>query len=91
MGHFVEHLLVTVHVFEDCTGASGAVVDGMVLVVHPDEVVGAVVLSVSIEMMADIIGLSNAPESRTHKDVYIASCIRDFNKWVQFTAFWVGF
>ena len=86
--HFEKHDFVggAGIVYKDVSGTGGTVEDRVVLLVHPDEVVGTVVLPVSIEMMADVIGFAYAPESGTYEEVNGTTFTRDIYERIQFTA-----
>ena len=86
--HFEKHDFVggAGIVYKDVSGTGGTVEDRMVLSKHPDEVVGTVVLPVSIEMMADVIGFAYAPESGTYEEVNGTTFTRDIYERIQFTA-----
>ena len=92
MLHFEEHDFVggAGIVYKDVSGTGGTVEDRVVLLVHPDEVVGTVVLPVSIEMMADVIGFAYSPESGAHKEMNAVIFTREFYIRIQFTALLMG-
>ena len=75
---FIEPIVVD-SVFEDLSGAHSAVPGRMVLDVHPDEVVGAVVELVAVEMVADLVGSGHSPERSTDEFVNQGASARNLD------------